>query len=204
MKKRAGKRKEENNFNLKKEYKKSWDYLKKSKKFILMVVVIFFTFALIGFFLPVPDSIVEQIMKFITEVLEKTQRMSPNELIGFIFFNNLKSSFFGMILGIFLGVFPVIGTIANGYLLGFVSAMSVEAGGILTLWRLLPHGIFELPAVFISLGLGLKLGTIIFKEKKLEKFKDYLLGSLRVFLLVVVPLLVIAGVIEGLLIAFVN
>jgi len=44
----------------------------------------------------------------------------------------------------------------------------VQTDGFLSLWRLLPHGIFELPAVFISLGMGLKIGMFIFQKKKLE------------------------------------
>ena len=35
-------------FSLKKEYQKSWKYLKESKKFILIVIGIFFAFTLIG------------------------------------------------------------------------------------------------------------------------------------------------------------
>ena len=34
------------------------------------------------------------------------------------------------------------------------------------LFRLLPHGIFELPAIFISLGLGLRFGMFIFQKEK--------------------------------------
>jgi len=192
--------KKKKEFNLKEEYKKSWDYLKHSKNFIYVIIIIFFFFTLIGFFISVPDSLKSQILKFITELLEKTQGMSQMELIKFIFFNNLQSSFYGIIFGFLIGIFPIIATIANGYLLGFVASISVENGGILSLWKLLPHGIFELPAVFISLGLGLKFGMFIFQKKKLESLKNYLINSLRVFLLIVVPLLIIAAIIEGSLI----
>ena len=102
-----------------------------------------------------------------------------------------------MIFGVLLGIFPIIAAIANGYLLGFVASISVGNVGFLVLWRLLPHGIFELPAIFISLGLGLKFGTFIFQKRKLESFKEFFWSSLRVFLLIVIPLLVIAGIIEG-------
>lgn len=184
-------------FNLKEEYKKSWNYLKESKNFIYIIMAIFFVFVLIGFFIPAPDSLVKQILEFIEELLEKTQGMSHGELIKFIFLNNLQSSFYGMIFGVLLGIFPMIAAIANGYLLGFVASISVENGGFLILWRLLPHGIFELPAVFISLGLGLKFGMFIFQKRKLESFKEYFFNSLRTFLLIVIPLLIIAGIIEG-------
>ncbi len=197
-------KKSKEEFNLKKEYKKSLDYLKESKNFIYTIIIVFFIFALIGFFIPVQDSLKNQILEFLKELLEKTQRMSQIELIKFIFLNNLQSSFYGMIFGVLVGLFPVISTIANGYVLGFVALMSVENGGISTLWKLFPHGIFELPAVFISLGLGLKFGTFILQKRKLESFKKYLVNSLRVFLLIVIPLLAIAGIIEGSLIFFIK
>ena len=191
-------------FNLKEEYKQSWNYLKESKNFIYIIIAVFFVFVLIGFFIPAPDSLVEQILKFIEELIEQTQGMSQGGLIKFIFLNNLQSSFYGMMLGILLGIFPILAAIANGYLLGFVSSMSVENGGFLVLWRLLPHGIFELPAIFISLGLGLKFGTFIFQKRKLEIFKEYFFNSLRVFFLIILPLLIIAGIIEGSLIFLVG
>ena len=95
------KKKNKKKFNLKGEYNKSWDYVKESKNFIYITAIIFFVFVLIGFFIPAPDAIVEQILEFIKELIEKTQNMSQGQLIKFIFFNNLQASFFGIILGLF-------------------------------------------------------------------------------------------------------
>ena len=103
----------------------------------------------------------------------------------YIFLNNLQSSFFGLVLGVFFGIFPIITTIVNGYILGFVSIKVVSVEGIFVLWRLFPHGIFELPAVFISLGLGLKFGSFMFQKKKFDSLKDYFVNSLRVFFFIV-------------------
>ena len=143
-------------------------------------------------------------MDFIKELIGQTKDMSQFDLISFIISNNVKSTFFGIIFGAFFGIFSLVGAITNGYLLGFVSFLSVNDGGILTLWKIFPHGIFELPAVFISLGLGLKIGTFAFQKKKLYSFRNYLINSLKVFLLVIVPLLVIAGIIEGTLMILVR
>lgn len=189
--------KKKKQFNLKEEYKKALNYLKGSKQFIYGIVIIFFVFALIGFFVPAPESVTEQFLKFMQEILAKTQGMSQIELIKFIFLNNAQSSFYGLMFGVLIGIFPLIATILNGYFLGFVASMSVKADGILILWRLFPHGIFELPAVFISLGLGVKFGTFIFQKNKLKYFKEYFFNSLRVFVLIVVPLLIVAAIIEG-------
>ncbi len=183
-----------------KGYRESIDYIKESKNFIYSIIIVFLFFALIGFFIPAPPLLEQKILEFIEELLRKTQGMSTPELISFIFFNNLQSSFLGMVFGIFLGIFSVITTLANGYLLGFVASKTTEGEGIFVLWRLLPHGIFELPALFISLGLGLKLGSFAFKKNKLETLRDYLAKSMKVFFFVILPLLIIAAVIEGSLI----
>ena len=180
-----------------KEYKKSWDFIKETKNFIYSIIVIFFIFSIFSFFVSPPEFITEQILIFIQELLDKTKDMSHFELTRFIFLNNLQSSFFGMLFGIFLGIFPLVGAISNGYLLGFVSSLAIESEGIFILWKLFPHGIFELPAIFISLGMGLKIGTFLFQEKKLESLKNYVWNSLRVFLFIVMPLLIIASIIEG-------
>ncbi|MCL5018639.1 MAG: stage II sporulation protein M [Candidatus Pacearchaeota archaeon] len=184
-------------FDIIKEYKKSWEYLKESKNFIFIIIGIFVFFVLVGFVIPPPEFIYNEIMKFVEELFETTKDMSMSQLIGFIISNNTKSTFFGILLGMFFGIFPIISAISNGYLLGFVSALSVQNAGFSVLWKLLPHGIFELPAVFISLGLGLKLGTFIFKKEKMKHLKEYTINSFKVFFLVIVPLLIIAGIIEG-------
>ena len=208
MKQKRGKKNQR--FSLREEYKKSWDYIRDSRSFIYFVIISFFILALVAFFFNqfinnlinslLGINLNEQILGFLEELLAKTQNMSQLELIKFIFFNNLSSSFFGMVFGAALGIFPLISIITNGYLLGLVSSMASGEGGLIVLFRLLPHGIFELPAVFISLGLGLKLSTFILQKNKGEAFRDYLWNSLRVFILIVIPLLIIAAIIEGSLI----
>ncbi len=182
-------------------FKLSWGYLKSLKNYIWFSIILFFCFILVGFMLPIFFQ--EQILKLIAELVRKTEGLGFFGLIKFIFINNLKSSFFAMILGIFLGIVPFIVLVVNGYVLGFVANKTVFTAGWAVLWRLLPHGIFELPAVLISISLGLKLGNFLFVYKgknKWGEFKKWLIDSLRVFIFIVIPLLIIAGVIEGSLI----
>ncbi len=186
---------------LAKNYIESWNYIAESRKFIYAIVVIFLASVIISIVLPVPSSIKQQLLNFIGQLIKQTDGMNQFELIKFILFNNIQSSLAGMIFGIFLGVFPVVVVAVNGYLLGFVALMTIQKDGFFVLWKLFPHGIFELPAVFISLGLGLKLGTFIFQKKKAELFRNYFWNSLKVFFFVVIPLLIVAAIIEGSLIA---
>jgi len=234
-------KKRKNNF-LKEQYIQSWNYIKSSRNFIWGIFLIFLIFALIGFFVPAPDFLSKQIFDFIKDLVDRTSGMSQIELVVFIFNNNLFASFLGMISGFFFGIYPIIASIGNGYLVGFVGALSVNEMGFSVLLKLLPHGIFELPAVFISLGLGIKFGTSFFvliidffkyyyKRKEIffiilgillfplfillfygfsfdlrsfnkRKFSNTFWNSIRVFIFVVLPLLIIAAIIEGILISF--
>lgn len=203
MKKRGKRNIRKENF-FRKNYSECWKYLRETKKFIWIIVILFFVSALAGFLIPISEILKEKILDYIVGILEKTQGMSSVELVLFILFNNLKSSFFGMLFGFFLGLFPVIAALLNGYLVGYVSSMAVSSRGFTSLFNLLPHGIFELPAIFISLGLGLKFGTFLFEKNREESFKNFLVNSIRVFVFVVVPLLVIAAIIEGILIFSIN
>jgi len=185
---------------LEENYRKSWRYLRDSRIFIYVAVFFFLFFILIGFFVPAPEIIEMEILEFLEEMLQRTEGMSQWELVGFIFLNNAQSAFLGMVFGVVLGIFSLMTAVVNGYLLGFVAVRVMETDGISTLWKLFPHGIFELPALFVSIGLGLKLGSFIFRKKKWESLKNYFFNSMIVFIFIIIPLLVFAAIIEGSLI----
>jgi len=185
-----------------KQYKASWEYVRESKNFIYSIILLFFVFVVIGFFVPVPESIQVQILEYFESIVAQTQGLSWLELISFLLNNNAVSGFFVLFSGFALGIFPIFSTIINGFILGFASSFAVSHGGIFSLWKILPHGIFELPAIFISFGLGLKFSTFIFKKNKWEAFKLFLEKSILAYVFIILPLLVIAAIIEGTLIFF--
>ena len=203
IKRSAGKKvkSESKDFSLKRNFSLGCNYLKQSKKFVYAIVALFFLFAIIGFIFPAPDAVLQRILELIRNILEQTEGLSFRQLFTYIFVNNFKVSLLGLVTGILFGVFPIIISIGNGYLLGFVGRYSANELGILSLWKIFPHGVFELPAVFISLGLGLRLGMVFFNRKE-KSLKEDFYNSLRVFFLIVVPLLFIAALIETSLIFF--
>ncbi len=184
---------------LRKNFRNAIAYLKESKNYIWAIALIFAVGIIVGFIFSGELSFLE---KFIEEILKKTEGLNTGELILFIFQNNLISSLYGMVFGIVLGVLPVFTSLFNGLVLGYVFRRVWDSSGIREFWRILPHGIFELPAVFISLALGLKLGMFIFAKNKKEEFRQRLLKSLIIFIAIVIPLLAIAAVIESILISF--
>lgn len=187
-------------FNLREQYYLSWKYIKNSKKFICSAVIIFLTFMILGFFISPSEVVSNRILEFIKNILAETNGFNKFQMIKYILLNNLKSSFFSLFLGAIFGIVPFFASVFNGYLVGFVASMAVDQAGFATLLNLVPHGIFELPAIFISLGLGFKLGGFIFYKDRAESFRTFLLEGLRVFIFVILPLLIIAAIIEGSLI----
>ena len=165
--------------------------IKKLKNYLIFSILVFFLFMVLG--LIFPNFFEEQIRELIKTLIEKTQELSTLELISFIMANNIQVAFFGIIFGIIFGILPTLGLIIVPD-----AGHSMLEEGIFILWRLLPHGIFEIPAILISTSLGIRLGT------DFKNFKKNLKSAIRVFLLIVVPLLVIAGIIEGLFIGLVG
>lgn len=202
MKNKKRKIEKQQNF-WKRNYSLSWNYIKESKSYLLFILLLFLSAFVVALFYQ-PPEIVEIIKKFVEELLRKTQDLNTWQMIIFILDNNLKSSFIALLLGIFFGIFPVITTFSNGYILGFVSEKVVEAEGGFVLWRLFPHGIFEFPAIILALALGVKFGFFWFSKEKKKEFLRRLEQSLRVFLFVILPLLIIAAIIEGILITLIG
>ena len=188
-------------FSFSEQYSKSWAYIKSSRNYIFTAIILFFVFAILGYFIRVPEELSNLILQYIQELLVKTEGLGAWGLISFVFFNNVQSGLFSFIFGALFGIFPVIIAIFNGFILGFVSNMAVQKGGISVLLDLLPHGVFELPAIFISLGMGLRFGSFLFRKNPAENFRIYFWEGLRVFIFVVIPLLIVAAIIEGSLIS---
>lgn len=179
---------------LKENYKKSLDFLRSSKSYIISISVIFVAFALLGFFNP--SYIPEYILNIIKELVEKTASMNYLQLFIFILKNNLFSLFFGMVFGVILGIYPLVITIFNAYFGGFVAQRAAASSGYPVLFKLLPHGIFELPAIIIAMSIGARFGMFIFTKNKKQEFLYCLENLLRIFLFIILPLLLIAAIIE--------
>jgi stage II sporulation protein M len=188
--------------SFKKLYNESFSFIRDSKKYIFIVLTIFFLFLIIGYFSSLPPELENLIKERLREIVMLFQGLNLPQTIWLIFSNNIYVSFLSLVLGVLFGIFPIITSFSNGFIIGYVVQKAVAIDGILTIWKLFPHGIFELPAILISMGIGLRLGaTLIFKIKNLKK--DSLRASL-VFILVITPLLILAAIIEGCLVFFIK
>lgn len=92
--------------------------------------------------------------------------------------------------------------VLNGVLLGVIGAACWLSGMSLSLWSFIaPHGVLELPAIFIAGGAGLKIAhSLLFPGLYSRRDSLTLAGSEAVRLVVgIIPILIFAGVIEGFL-----
>jgi uncharacterized membrane protein SpoIIM required for sporulation len=114
--------------------------------------------------------------------------------------NNIGVSLAACATGMLAGLGPVYMMLFNGLLIGVVGSACYEAGMSLGLWSFVaPHGVLELPAIFIAGGAGLVLGKGILFPGTLPR-RDSVAeagGEAIRLLLGTLPLLVVAGVVEG-------
>jgi uncharacterized membrane protein SpoIIM required for sporulation len=119
---------------------------------------------------------------------------------SFIMQNNIRVTFLAFGGGVLAGL-PTVWIMAfNGLLLGGVTGLTAHYGVGFELWTfVIGHGVVELTVIFIAGGAGLMLGWAIL-QPGLRRRRDALAlaGQEAVKLLTgCVPLLVIAGLIEG-------
>lgn len=175
----------------------------KVKKYIVFSLILFLIFGIFGYVFP--QLFEKQVLELIKQLIEQTKGLGGVELIKFIIYNNIKSAFIGLIFGVFFAFVPIGILLVNGYVIGFVARKTVELKNIFILWKLFPHGIFEIPAILISIATGIRLGMFLFVyhgRNKGKEFWKWVKDAIRVFIFVIIPLLVIAGIIEGLLISW--
>jgi len=114
--------------------------------------------------------------------------------------NNLSVSFATFAMGITAGIGTIWMMIINGMLIGVIGAATWQAGMALQLWSFVaPHGVLELPAIFIAGGAGLEIARGMLFPGLLPRRESLALAGGRAARLVlgIVPMLIIAGIIEG-------
>jgi stage II sporulation protein M len=121
-------------------------------------------------------------------------------LAAAIFLNNSLKTLLVILLGPLLGLAPVVFLIVNGAILGAVLPVVVESKGLWhSIMTIVPHGIFELPAIFLGTSIGLRLGLHPFRRlagKADTTLLSELAHGLRLFFSIILPLLLLAAAIE--------
>ena len=114
--------------------------------------------------------------------------------------NNLSVSFSAFAMGITFGIGTIVMMAFNGLLIGVIGAATWKAGMALQLWSFVaPHGVLELPSIFIAGGAGLEIARGMLFPGYLPRKVSLAQAGTRASLLLMgtIPMLVVAGLIEG-------
>lgn len=123
----------------------------------------------------------------------------PPILALLLFLNNLEACVVIFIGGAFLGILSIMIIGFNGVIIGAVlEIMRKESSDLVLLAAIVPHGIFELPAVVASGALGLMLGRAVKNEwtgGPDAAAEAWNLG--KTFVRYIIPFVALAAVIEA-------
>lgn len=179
------------------------EYLYSLRFYILFVSVLFVGSIVIGYmgFLSEMFSETLELIQQLSENIKDSTQEYPSWILFLAFFiviflNNSFTCFLDVILGPLIGIFPMFSAFINGGLLGWFA----QEEGLIVFLAIVPHGIFEIPAFLFSAAIGLRLGREVLKRKSERHLKKELKKGLVAFLMLVLPLLIIAALIESVLI----
>lgn len=177
-------------------------------KHCALATLIFVVGGLIGAVLTYqnPDFKVKFLGPQMIETIDKHQ-MWTQSIVGIkplassaIMTNNMSVGFTTFALGITAGIGTIYMMAFNGVMIGVIGVACYLAGMSLQLWSFVaPHGVLELPAIFIAGGAGFRIAQGLLFPGVLPR-RDSLAraGSEAVQLLLgTIPILIIAGLIEA-------
>jgi uncharacterized membrane protein SpoIIM required for sporulation len=176
--------------------------------FTALAFLLFLAGALAGFFTSLADPSFQRFFlgPEMSDTIDRREMWTHSLLTlkplasSAIMTNNLTVSFTLFAVGIIGGVGTVYLLAMNGVLIGVIGAACWQAGMSLQLWSFVaPHGVLELPAVFIAGGGGLLLARgLLFPGELPRREALTLYGGQGVRLaLGIIPLLLVAGTLEG-------
>ena len=194
---------------MKKLYQHEWQLFKDSywKPFVAFFIL-FVASGVLGYFAFLGKEnelnvLMEQIMNMFADKGLFEPDITNFKLALLLLKNNATASFVIYATGLLPIFLPAIMIIfANGALIGIVFSMMKTMGqGIFLpfMTAIVPHGIFEIPAVILSASLSFYVSVGMIKKLVHSDFslRTCLVNSLKTFVLVVLPLLVIAAFVEA-------
>jgi len=171
-----------------------------------LITAVFLFSALGGYFLytQAPEQ-GDQIIDYFQQVVDNAGVINEEGGIALfaLMFNNWRAMLFSILYGLIPFLFlPITSAITNASLLGVLAGYYRHNGIALDLYfaSILPHGIFEIPALLLSISLGTVLCFYmvlwIFRHKKAVPMMDLFSNILRTLIFVIFPLIVLSAVIE--------
>ena len=183
-------------------------FKKEISKIFIIFMLLFLTVAIgTGIFIYNNEKIAINLFEYIMQVFEQLNiNQEPGIAMSIdLFLNNTKSAGVSILLGFVPFLFlPIIPVIFNAVILGGLIAIYPMIGLPIgaALLGTIPHGIFEISAIIYAVSLGIYLNICIFRKiikskKKNINMGEVLMHIVKSFILIIVPLLVIAALVEA-------
>lgn len=168
------------------------------KKYYFIIILLLVAALLIGYFSALGNLQNARQSVVSNPLFSFLNSLPPWLLLIFIFLNNVIKSFLVILLGFFFGLVPIYFIYINGVGIGEVIAIAqTQTKWDVILAALLPHGIFEIPAIIIASSAGLHLGHRFYRYLRYrEDFRAPFFRAMSIFTHFVLPLLIIAAIIE--------
>ncbi len=166
---------------------------------IFLAISLFGAGLVIGLVTPTEASLPYEYMAGLEELSRILVPFSPLTAV-IIFIKNISVMLISFALSPLLGLVPVLTLAVNGWLMGFISVVVVQEESVgYILAGLLPHGIFELPALIMAQAAALSFGMMVILALFKRERRDLLLPNLRRnlrYLIIACALLLPAAIIE--------
>lgn len=180
------------------------------RPYFIFSAILFFAAMVVGGTPSGATDFIKDQVRSMAELAQQTEAADNPQLAFFwvIFKKNLLACIMTMYLGIGAGIFPLFTMALNGMVIGFLfGSTSVDGHQVwlLVLKGILPHGILELPALFLAAGFGMMLGvgvlkgvfgSLFGKTDPWRLFVRSILGSVPA-LAVLIVLLFLAAIVES-------
>ncbi len=182
---------------------KEVEYFYSTRKYFIAAAAVFIISFLAGILISekYPDAS-GNVLKLLKDAFGGITALDPLEMLIEIFKNNIRNSFAALLLGLAFGIVPFTFAVLNGIVLGVIVDFFVKTkGALFVLAAILPHGIIELPAVLMSVGIGFRLGHAAYLSLMRLKTACELMNELRqaiiFYVKIIAPLLLLAALIES-------
>lgn len=164
-----------------------------------IVTVVFFGFCIYGYVTALADPALGNASnQAFQQVAQELDSDNHEMLVWQIFLNNLKVCLILFIGGITFGAATIFILSQNGYIIGSISEVMLRHYDVSVFAAtLVPHGIFEISAILMSAALGLQMSCALLLDGiGLSNAGNMCVWYGKRFVLVVVPLLIIAALVE--------
>src|SRR3954470_406013 len=184
------------------------DVFRRNLNFTVAAFALFLLAAVVGTLLTLydPDFPLEVLGPHMVNTIERHEMWTHSVVAmaplasSSIMTNNISVSIMMFSTGILAGTGTVLLTFFNGLLIGVIGTACWNNEMSLQLWSFVaPHGVLELPSIVIAAGAGLRLAFGLLFPGYLPRRQSLVIAGTEAvqMLLGVLPILVMAGVIEG-------